>query len=502
MYTVMIVDDDFAVRAALRDIVDWNALGFEIIGEAKNGNAALSFIESNNVQLLITDMKMPVMDGIELIREIAHKNIASVALSSFGEYDLVREAFKLGVEDYLLKTNMEEEAITTILKRIKKKFDSKCVESEVVEIKSMLQDYLEESEYVHEDGQMYSIILIDVSNEQKAQKRFRNVHEDLILPMEELILQMPSLIEHCEYGEHADANLVLRYHNEQVTEKLVHRICGQIHNVLKSYMNLEVTIGASGVYQGAESMNRAMQQAAQMLNQRFVFGEGKTYEELATNLLDFTDLEEKREMYRDLIAAFRALDNEELLHAEETLFADMQRLPVEEIEKLCLYMIYIEGIMLKDYGGSIWNAFGKSVSFPAKLERLEHEKDYIMWMYNFNRFIFDYLYKNANNKSENTFEVVRRYIVDNYADANLNLSEVASLAGLNESYFSAKFKKEFGTNFSDYLKKIRINHAKKLMETTNLKIYEVSQAVGYRSVEHFTRIFKADVGVTPKQYMN
>lgn len=501
MYSVMIADDDFAVRAALKDVVDWKALGFEIVGEATNGKNALNLIEMTTVQLLITDMKMPVMDGIELIREIAHKDIIAVALSSFDEYDLVREAFKLGVEDYILKTNLDENVMTTLLNRIRMKLDAKCLEPQQIEIRSVLRDFLGKSTTRYDDGEAYSIVMIDLSNEQKAQNRFKNMHEDLILPMEELILQMPSLIDHCEYSEHSEVNLVLRYHGNKVTNQSVHRICVQIYKMLKNYMNLEVTIGASDVYIGTENIEKALEEANKMLNQRYVFGESKIYELLSLDILDFVELENERIRYVDLLKSFRDLDNEALLHSEEILFAKMQKEKIEDIKKLCLYMIYLEGVMLKDYGESLWNAFGKSVSFPTKLEHLEHEKDCIMWMYNFNRFIFDYLYKLRNNKSENTFEMVRRYIMDNYADSNLNLTEVASLAGLNESYFSAKFKKEFGTNFSDYLKTIRINHAKRLMETTNLKIYEVSQAVGYRNVEHFTRIFKSYVGVTPKQYM-
>lgn len=501
MYSVIIADDDFAVRATLKDVVDWNALGFEIVGEATNGKNALNLIESMPVQLLITDMKMPVMDGIELIREIEHKEIMIVAISSFDEYDLVRESFKLGVEDYFLKTNLEENTITTFLKRVRMKLDAKCLKSQRIEIQNVLKDFLDKSTNAYDDGEAYSVILIDLSNEQKAQNRFKNLHEDLILPMEELILQMPSLIEHCEYAEHSDVNLILRYHGSKVSNQSVHRICGQIHKMLKNYMNLEVTIGASDVYIGAENLKVALEEATKMLSQRYVFGESKIYELLSDELLDLKELEKERNRYVDLLKSFRDLDNEALLRSEEILFANMQKETLDDIKKLCLYMIYLEGIMLKGYGESLWNAFGKSVSYPSKLERLVHEKDCIMWMYNFNRFLFDYLHKSRNNKGENTFEIVRRYIMDNYADSNLNLAEVASLAGLNESYFSAKFKKEFGTNFSDYLKEVRINHAKRLMETTNLKIYEVSQAVGYRNVEHFTRIFKSYVGVTPKQYM-
>lgn len=85
VYSVVIADDDLVIRATLKDIVNWESLGFEIVGEAKNGKLALEFLDSHDVNVLITDMKMPIMDGLELIKQLENQDITIIALSSFDE---------------------------------------------------------------------------------------------------------------------------------------------------------------------------------------------------------------------------------------------------------------------------------------------------------------------------------------------------------------------------------------------------------------------------------
>ncbi len=497
----MIVDDDVAVRAALKDVVDWNRFDMKIVAEARNGKQALELFSSQDIHLVITDMKMPIMDGLEFVREINHKNAVILALSSFDEYELVREAFKLGVDDYILKTNLEEAYITELLQRMRKKLDALCEDTEQVNTRSVLSDFLDGITPMKEDGQEYALISIDLSEEQKRRGVFKDVQNDLVDPMKEIILQIPSMYEHCEYSEKTDSLLLLRYHKVGLEERNVTRVGKQVASVLNDYMNLKVTMSLSSVYANVEDMQLALSECTRLLDQRFVYGEGKIFAKTDNDVLDFQELEREQERYAQLLDAFRLRDNEKLLKEEEILFASMAEYSKEKLHKYCLYMIYLEGIMLKHSGDSFANVFGESVSYSEKLERLINENDYVIWMYNFNRFLFEYVSQKTDNKVEATMELVRRYITDNYADEGICLAEVASVAGLNESYFSTKFKKEFGTSFSEYLKNVRINHAKRLMETTNLKVYEVSQAVGYRNVEHFTRIFKSCVGSTPKQYL-
>ena len=500
MYSVMIVDDDIAVRATLKDVIEWEKLGFKIVAEAKNGKQALDILKVEEVNVLITDMKMPIMDGLELIKEINSQNILIIALSSFDEFELVRESFKLGVHDYILKINLEESYITNIMNKLKSELDQTATKISQNIRKSVLQSHLEDVSSTANDGDLYSILLIDLPEEQKRQGRFKDLKNDLIIPMHDLIMQMPNTMEQCECEEGKESLLIVRHHKKSLEPINSIRLAKQIQSVLRNYMNVNVTISITGVQEDTHTIQGAIEEAQRLISQRFVFGEGEIYYKDAKNCLDFEELDREEMRYSALLNAFHLGDNELFLLEEKRLFATMAEYNKEKLHTYCLYMIYLEGIMVQNSGDSFTNIFGKSVSYSDKLNRLICENDYIIWMYNFNRFLFEHLSKITNHKKEATFELVRRYIQDNYADESLNLTEVASIAGLNESYFSSKFKKEFGKTFVEYLKEVRINHAKKLMETTNMKIYEISQAVGYKNVEHFTRIFKTHVGVTPKQY--
>ena len=113
LYRVLIVDDDAAVRLSLKSLIAWNLHGYNLIGEASDGQQALEIIRNNQPDIIITDMKMPVMDGIELIRRIRSENLscAILVLSSYNEFDLVKTALKLGAADYLLKLEMDANSL-------------------------------------------------------------------------------------------------------------------------------------------------------------------------------------------------------------------------------------------------------------------------------------------------------------------------------------------------------------------------------------------------------
>ena len=126
LYKIMIVEDEPIVRLALKSLVDWKHWGFNMDLEASNGKQALKLLSENpEVNIIITDINMPVMDGLELISEINDRGlgISIVVLSAYNEYSLVRQAFKLGVSDYILKTEMDPEGILKLLKDVASKRD-------------------------------------------------------------------------------------------------------------------------------------------------------------------------------------------------------------------------------------------------------------------------------------------------------------------------------------------------------------------------------------------
>ena len=197
---------------------------------------------------------------------------------------------------------------------------------------------------------------------------------------------------------------------------------------------------------------------------------------------------EQEDDFKEIIDCIKDFGNGNLYDVQTKLLVNKGYDDINLQKKKCLNMIYFESLMLEENGDSIWNIWGEKINFENKINRLKTSNDVIMWAFNFNRWIMDYMLKKyEKNKTVSRENVAKSYIEDNYADSNLTLNEVASVVGLNENYFCSIFKKEFGVSFVEYLTNIRIEKAKELIANTTMKLYEISQAVGYTNVEHFTR---------------
>ena len=220
MYSVMIVDDDFINRTAIKNMLEWELLGFQVVCEARNGAAAIEYLQEHDIHVVITDMKMPVMDGLELIRKMQKKDVVIIALSSFDEYDLVRESFKLGVEDYLLKSNLDSRYLRNFMEKVRKRLEKKEGYTKAIQ-RSCLQEHLAGEQQVYEDGHSYCIIVIDIPDIVNVRKRFGNLHDHVMLPMTDLIRQLPEAQKRCEFAEHSEVSLMLRYHAPEIERSTV-----------------------------------------------------------------------------------------------------------------------------------------------------------------------------------------------------------------------------------------------------------------------------------------
>ena len=140
------------------------------------------------------------------------------------------------------------------------------------------------------------------------------------------------------------------------------------------------------------------------------------------------------------------------------------------------------------------------MNYYEKIGRLEEMGSLELWLNNYFRWVMDYAAHQNDRRQADMMSRAKRFIMDNYSNPELTLGSVAGYVGLNEKYFSSRFTKEEGMTFSNYLTEVRIRKARELMEQTDLKIYEISQSVGYNSVEHFTRVFKKTCQVSPGAY--
>lgn len=499
MYKILLVDDDAINRVAIVSMLDWEKLGFQVVGTANNGKSALEFFKNHQVDLIITDMKMPIMDGLELIREIRsyNKTVSIIAISSYSDYELVRSAFKSNVDDYILKADLSSEVLAEYLLKVKLHLDKNAKILSVDERFLGVEDDKAMQKYrVYES---YYTFVIDVCNYEIESKRFSEGDRNLIMQMEEVVNYIPQFAENFYISSNTRTSILLCYHTMQSTEGKLHALCRQLIQVFKNYMNIKVFIGVSDWNQGEVVLQESIELAMARYTFSYVYGKQQIFINNQCGILELSELD--KELYCGIVESLKKLDEESLFEEQTKLFNDALFTNEVELKKKCLELIYFEGMMLNETGDSIWNVWGDTIDFGDKIERLQGSSSVVMWIANYNRWIMEYL-RTVHEKYGGANEMVSlcHYIEDNYAKSDLSLNEVASIAGFNEKYFSSKFKKEIGVTFVDYLTNIRMEAAKNLLQKTNMKLAEISEAVGYNNVEHFVRVFKKKNGMSPREY--
>lgn len=515
MYRVMFVDDDMIVRTTLHTIVDWEKYGFEIAGDAKNGQQALEKLKSTPVDLLITDMKMPIMDGITLIKQVNQMEQVPVilALSGYDDFLLVREAFRLGALDYLLKSDINEIMLSSHLERIVNEIQKvkgsspagrtavkPAGESQILQDMALGRTELKESFF--ED--YYYIVRFEIVDFKQQVFRFGNDLEDaLIKPMLEIANQIPMVASKCTICSLSPSSYLLYYRAKDADENRKNRVQSvsrQILNNWKNYMNLPAIAGISQIGSGASRFLECMETAGFLLTFQSVFEKTDVFTMDIQQKVDIREAVLAGIRYQDLKDSLKSLDNAAFEQSCQRIFTDFYKIGFEQAKIESIYMIYQVSMSLRENNDDILKVFPQEVDYYEKVQRITSLKEMEIWMTNYLRWIMDYLEHNYDRRQNDVIQKAKRFIWDNYANPELSLGNVADFVGLNEKYFSTRFTKETGTTFSSYLMEFRISKAKELIRKTDMKIYEISQSVGYNSVEHFNRIFKKLCQMSPVNY--
>ena len=499
MYRVLLVDDDTINRVAIAGMIEWETLGFQIVGVASDGKRALEIYESHEIDVLITDMKMPIMDGLELIENVRAKDdkICIIALSSYSDFDLVRRAFKSEIEDYILKSELTPENLQEYILKIKEKLDNQSEQS--TETLFMKRAKLN-TNHTGTEGHYY--IAIQVCDYEYIHKRFEGENQKISLRIKEVLGQISKINEKCSIIDCRRSITVFCYTTKKLSENVVYGVCKQIRQVVKNFLNMDVQIGVSEwSAMKFDEDSYLVEQSIQRLTLSYIFGSHYIFIKNKMETFDLDIVINHQEEYQGVINSLRTFNNELLFIEQTKLLNDKVFEDVEQLKLKCLELIYYEGLMLLEIGDSIWNVWRERINFFEKVQRLSGNSSVVMWIANYNRWVLDYMRNKYENETQTgDMNMAKHYIEDNYVDPNLSLSVVASVAGLNEKYFSSKFKKEMGSTFIEYLTNVRMEAAKNLLRKTNMKLAEISEAVGYNNVEHFVRVFKKRTGKSPREY--
>lgn len=522
MYRILLVDDEPIVKVALRTIADWESIGFTICATASDGNEALEQVERFRPDIIITDLKMPRMDGLELIKRLNEQKYTGKILvaSNFGEYELVREALTLGAMDYVLKISIKSDALVELIKKAASTLEEErqAQEMQKQQIRQMqrnikmvhnimLKEYLTDPNCTEElliknspkeslrlsPACLCYVSLQPLKSISLGEKRA--YHTDII---ESILFEIFDKFEGIEIIPIELSSLLLIVPTEQLEKKGIQLIelINKIADTLKLYTSTLPTVVYSFEFTGYIQQKMQFQKCKEAMNIQFYYSQniicaeeikfqhfltGQKYQDFAAELgeqLKFGDTASAAALVSSLFEQCYT----HLVHPE--IVKSFLRKTLDYITLCTPELNITDNVKFDAYKEDIpaCNSFAKlkSISYEA-LILLQSGSEYVI----------------PSMKKE--VQSVITFINKNYAN-KISLSYVASQVNMNENYLCRIFKEQTGKSIMNYLNDIRMENAAKIILGGNVYMKEVAAAVGIEDPFYFTRLFKKHFSINPTEY--
>ena len=519
---VLVVDDEPIMRDAYTSLIEWEENGFSLVGSVHNGKVALEFMRENPVDIVITDLKMPVMSGLELIKNASAEfpEIRFIVMSGFDEFHLVKEAYNLGVKEYFLKIELDPQAILQTLFKIREEIqtsrlhiDSQAEMSDgtaidkhtrMVHCEKLLKNLIwgadakatekqlnEHEIYLQEHNLFIMVLSIPdyYTAEEKLWKGEREIFKYAILNvLEEICRKYNNL--YVFYNLPNEFPIVCNIDDKQ-TETL-RKFFDDVRLAMNMCFGLEIDCGLSSVCHNYTDLKTIYREARDACAYSFVSGHGK--------LIDYKDIQYLGE---DIDVARRVQEIKKLLTNAESdkirngafkLRVSSTDVGFDKVEKIknLFYSYYIEMVNFVEENG-LESDIAANVSAYDSIKDKADLSEMNDWLV---KSLFDIadaiVYRSGIYKAVN-------YIKNHYSE-QISLNTLAELLEMSEGHLSRMFQKKVGMNFTQYLMKVRMDMAVQLLQNQNLKIYEVAMRVGYPNAEQFSRMFKKVMGKSPKEF--
>ncbi len=534
MLKVLIADDEIKVSKLIQCLVQWDELGMEVIGTVNDGVKAYEMILEKHPDIVITDIRMPGMDGIELVEKVlgrvgSDRKVFFVIISGYSQFEYAQQAVKLGVEDYLLKPIKKKE-LEAVLHKILSKYSATA---NALEEKENLQNRLQRTQqkiknsFLSElvDNHRQAILKLD---REEIYREF-----ECRFPGEYFTHVVVHLFINAVAGDDEDYGFLLpkiqkmmkermeKYcsewmsiiHNEEVVclfnsvenkredfIRQLYRLKVDISNIKALFPRYKVAIGVGRTVEGLEQYQESISTAMSAIRNRFgrkdeflLEEEGRAaWESEVSSIVSAA-------VKRDLLKSIELVDTESFLKS----LRDLKReLSAHLQDGELLYGVYRELVTIFIMGMNSW--FDSEIkTTPWELMRgyqqLYGFEEVFDWLIDHCLEIMERYEETQKNQEARPIRLAKQYINENYNKA-ISLENVSSHIGFNPAYFSSMFKKATGQNFMDYVIEIRILNARNLLVQTNQDVAEIAARVGYTDLKYFSRIFKKLTNLTPSEY--
>ncbi len=509
MESLYIADDEKIIRDGLKYVVDWEELGFSIIGEAGNGEDAYKDIRTMQPTIVMMDIKMPGMSGLEVIRRCVEESlpVKFIILSGFSDFQYAREAMKYGVTHYLTKPIDEDELTRAVneLSEVIQEDRAKNAQDQVLREKSKREIIVD---ILNENVDYY---MLDLKALGLYGNRYQIVgYESFDKDRDTIPWQFSDLFMAANKGDELFDHFVvegvdyLLLKGSLAVEKFK-RFAAHYEEDPEKGSPLDTLFIAYGCEVGAVSeLPKSFDQVKLLMKRRFFCQQGQ-------HLLSFEELpgltaEEQIKLDRNLVKFY----SDSISGYIEAYNRRQLAQTLYELEER-LYHVKADIAEIKVFMADIY------LSIKEKLSRTYYEKELpfqtntqIINFANDSRYLYEIvlyftqsfegiLDKMGNATRDSIMDDIIYYIEHNYR-SNLRLETIATLFGYNSSYLGKIFNRIQGESFNVYVDKMRVNMAKELLNNKELKVYEIAEKVGYKNVDYFHKKFRKYVGQSPAEY--
>lgn len=544
MYKLILAEDEADVREGIIAQIDWEKYGFEVVDQAENGREAAESIDRLLPDVVVTDIQMPFMNGLQLAEwtRSHHPNTKIIILTGYDEFEYAQKAIKLQIDEYILKPFSSQELIDVLLK-VRAQIEAEIAEKENVHVlnehyrKSLpvlreqflsslvsrrlpLQEIADKSaEYgINLNGKRFqsSVISIDYIRSGESQEGAvgrpvslrdtgdHNLQLFAILNIAEEICQKHGFGRVFIYRDEA----VLLSFSEKTDETEITAntlaILEEIRQNVQRYLKLTVTAGAGTVCHCPSMLSNSFTDAMQALDYRLILGNNRVIwiedvESRSNQLLAFDELTQQA-----LIRTIKLGTVQELKEVVDELFGGLDTALVSTQDYQIFLLEIVTSILrvAKESGSGTADFLGPSMAILTELNKFNNMGEAKQWIIGICTGLMDSIASERQSSYKQLMDQAKEYIRSHYEESDISIGRVCQHLHISTGYFSSIFKKEMKMTFVSYLLQIRLEAAKELLRSTELKAFEIAEQIGFADPNYFSFCFRKKYGQSPKEYKN
>ncbi|MBP1966438.1 response regulator transcription factor [Paenibacillus aceris] len=518
MWKVAIVDDDPNVLRGMRKIIPWAELDLEFIGEEQDGQKGLELIRATCPDIVITDIYMPVLNGLDMIEKLREEGFQGkiIILSGYSDFEYARQAVRLDVDDYLSKPTSVE-MLHTVMKKMIHRLEEEVIQKEKMDevykkllsyepfvtkewIKSIVDGTYKESVY-HErllgmqpdywlNGK-HLVIGIEILRDQRSDQtsisdwnllRFSvgNVANEVLQkewPKSQIVELQTRYMAIILHGD--------REVPDEINQKRVNPLCQEMRECVERYVKVNILIGIGHVKDHWQRICESKTEAfLSIQTQAATVNSGWNETQLA--------------FYHDFAQAIRNSKSsyaKELVNSYIVHLRDIKLAPEEHLQQQTKEMWTILAYTLFD-AGVVLNDIYPTNTLQNDLDKITSVIQFELWLNHIIDVILESRKYKDNLKHQKAMDTIIAYIHEHYTE-EISLEELADIVSISKNYLCYIFKKVTGETFNQYLTRVRIEKAKEMILDGKWLVYEIAEKVGYKNIPYFSTLFKKITGHTP-----